>query len=976
MYSVTTLATLTLVVVAMVTQTRQQQVLQYHVAEGQPIDTFVADVKKDIHLLSNYTPPPEEPPILHPLARLRFAFKYESKLFHVDNVTGIIRTRRVLDREALCPGSTICDQTVVVVLRPVQFYALVKVTITVDDVNDHAPTFPNASVTIEVSSVTPRGSLFQIPSADDEDQGLLGISKYHLVQDYGMFELQVTYLVDGSQDVRVRLIGQLDRRRSYNLTMVATDGGVPPRSGQMNVMIVIKNVLESRVMFERDIYEVDVFENAPVLSPVIRVRLRDQPAVSDQVVYGLLNDTITSPGETTEEESRLLAINAITGQIYINGQIDFEKYQTLRLTLTASLVTRQRAPQIALARLIVNVLDINDNAPNLQLNTFTTSGRAAVIENAHAGTFVAHVTVTDPDQEDNSRSLCHLNNPSLFVLKNIAAFEYKISTAVSFDREQWSSHVVTLACHDSGTPSLTSSVDLVIEVLDVNDNRPRFARDIYVIGIEENKGVNEKVTTINASDEDDTGKNSQLIYHLIPLDYRTSVLSVNPQTGEIYSNVVLDHERQPQYSFQLTVSDRGDPPLSSDTSLILNVGDLNDNAPRFLTSFYIFNVTRRSLIGTVLGTVSAVDDDLSPVHRILSYTLEDTNPFVTVDYDSGEVTTTNNFTTIGQFQFIVRAANTLSNLPLYDLVNVAVIVINQLPVFIFPSSSNHTVEIRADARSGQMLTCLEVLYDEQLHLRYSIVYGTPRVDQFTLDRLTGCIYMKGDFNIKVVYMLRISVGDFNEPRDQVLADIWFVPANTSSVDSSSALGTLSLVSSSDQLFIMVCIGCGMAGLFSLVVILAIAILRYHRKRSRCYGDYNCREEAFRSQTDGLSEVIYGDHVSGSNSSTVEGDVTPCNDIPLVDDVSREMGGGLQCRTQRVMPVRKEVTFCLDYTSFDNKHLAWMPPDILHPHIAFQVNCISISQSITIYNFSSLNHKNSAFNSIINTFSAFYIYWFI
>jgi len=913
----------------MPSRSSQQLQLQGRVTEGMPVDAFVADVKEYIRLVSNYTQ--------NELARLRFSFKQDSKLFNINNISGVIQTARVLDREALCSRSITCNQSVVVVVRPIQFYALVQVLLAIDDVNDNIPTFPRARVFVEVPEKAPVGTLIgeDIPSADDEDSGLFGNLQYRLLEDFGLFELKVIDLVDGSQLVRLRLTSQLDGHSVYNLTVVAADGGTPSHMGYINITVITKASTELRPTFDKEIYEVEITETAPIMQSVVQVQAHDLRDTTERMVYDLVRDELS-----TTTTSDLFGIDSDTGVVYVNGNIDYERDRYLTLTVSATLAGRPSSDSV-FAQIHMQVFDVNDNAPSIVINTLTTSRRGEVVENAQAGTFVAHVVVTDADDGVNGRSSCSVDNASPFVLETMFGSEYKISTTLAFDRERTDEYSVKLTCRDEGMPSLISVVQLGVDVLDVNDNSPRLSRDLYTTTVEENNPLNSTVIIINATDKD-IGKNSELKFSLSSTDSSSaSVLYINPSTGEIVTNFVFDYEKRRRYTFVVTVVDGGYPQLSATSNLILNVKDVNDNVPRFVRRGYAFNTTKGAQIGTLVGQVSAVDDDVSLVHRSITYSVEKSNDYLYLDPDSGEVFTTNVFDKVEVFQFGVRASNYNQSAPRpYDSINVTITVGNHLPVFLFPRTNNNTVQILVDAERGHVVANVMVLYDHPSYLRYNIVDGNM-ADMFTIDTLTGCIRTDGKIISTVVSHLRISVFDINESSDQIVADLWIVPTMA---EAEILVESQSLVHSGDRLVIIVGIVCGTVGLFLVVIFTLIAFLKYRRKRNSTRGSQGCsRANAFGSNMDN----IYNDEEDKANCDVIK-DISfgrPCRPVDVYEDEYCGLQQDTSCGKDKT-PVKKEVTFRLDNNSLCEKHALKIPLDISHQR--FNVNTQVLKHNLYNY----------------------------
>jgi len=109
--------------------------------------------------------------------------------------------------------------------------------------------------------------------------------------------------------------------------------------------------------------------------------------------------------------------------VCLRHELDHESTSIYLLSLTA----QDRGPDSlpAHASLVVRVDDVNDNAPQISINTLTSLTYAEVRENADVGTFVAHLSVTDADHGENGRFLCAVDDGN-FSLQHIYASELKV----------------------------------------------------------------------------------------------------------------------------------------------------------------------------------------------------------------------------------------------------------------------------------------------------------------------------------------------------------------------------------------------------------------------------------------------------------------------------------------------------------------------------------------------------------------------
>ncbi|KAM9315257.1 protocadherin-18a [Pholidichthys leucotaenia] len=150
-----------------------------------------------------------------------------------------------------------------------------------------------------------------------------------------------------------------------------------------------------------------------------------------------------------------------------------------------------------------------------------------------------------------------------------------------------------------------------VEVLDINDNAPQFARAVVPIEISESAAVGARIPLDSATDAD-VGENSLYTYALEPSNFFK--LDIQSRTdGVKYAELVvlreLDREVRAGYELQYTASDRGVPPRTGSTLLKISVTDSNDNSPVFDKPSYVISLPENSPVGTLLIDLNATDAD-------------------------------------------------------------------------------------------------------------------------------------------------------------------------------------------------------------------------------------------------------------------------------------------------------------------------------------------------------------------------------
>uniref|UniRef100_A0ABM5GIZ2 Protocadherin-23 isoform X1 n=1 Tax=Pogona vitticeps TaxID=103695 RepID=A0ABM5GIZ2_9SAUR len=582
--------------------------LSLAVDEGLPADTLVGDISAGL--------PPGEP---HPGGFFLSEGNGESAVladFHVHTDTGIIRTARPLDRER---RARYCF--VAATLRG----AMVQVEIAVADVNDHAPRFPRDSVRLHISELSPPGSAFRLPAARDPDSGRLGIQGYSLLpweqrrpsdgdhreeeEEEPLFQLR--YWIP-PETLDLTLLRRLDRERAdtHRLLVEAWDGGSPRRSGRLRVEIQVLDENDNAPAFGQSEYRARVREDAPAGSSVCRLLATDPDLGANGEVHYSLSRRQGDPSAASYFE-----VDARSGLLRLLRPLDREARPLHRLAVEARDGGAQ--PEAATALVVVEVLDVNDNAPAIHL-LFLTEAGASVSEGAQPGDYVARVSVSDPDEEGTEEGEAG-GGVALSLQGGEGAFSLRPSggVGVSFlcvegplDRERRAAYELRLVAVDSGQPPLSSQRALVLRVADLNDQAPVFEQPRYRAAVSEAASPGTVVLRLSASDGDEAGSpNAQVRYALDPSQAHGVFFHLDPLSGVLSTGAGLDHEREAALELRVLARDLGEPPLSASCLVSVSVEDANDNEPVFQQQFYNASVAEHSKPGHCLLQVKATDRD-------------------------------------------------------------------------------------------------------------------------------------------------------------------------------------------------------------------------------------------------------------------------------------------------------------------------------------------------------------------------------
>uniref|UniRef100_A0A8B9TFL1 Cadherin domain-containing protein n=1 Tax=Anas platyrhynchos TaxID=8839 RepID=A0A8B9TFL1_ANAPL len=270
---------------------------------------------------------------------------------------------------------------------------------------------------LEILETASPGSRFPLERARDKDVGSNGLQNYSLGSN-SHFSLALGTGKGGAKYPELILQSQLDRehQREVNLLLTATDGGTPPKSGTAQVRIVVLDANDNIPVFSREVYEVRVAENSPPEQLVVRVTAADP----DEGSYGRVRYAFT---QTSERSRQLFELNAATGEIRVSGNLDFEEVANHEMVVKAT----DGGGLSAHCKVHVEVLDVNDNAPEIALTSLTVS----IPEDAPPRSVVALISVRDRDSGDNGRTECAIDGDLPFTMYTMSASPPGPSTASS-----------------------------------------------------------------------------------------------------------------------------------------------------------------------------------------------------------------------------------------------------------------------------------------------------------------------------------------------------------------------------------------------------------------------------------------------------------------------------------------------------------------------------------------------------------------
>ncbi len=251
----------------------------------------------------------------------------------------------------------------------------------------------------------------------------------------------------------------------------------------------------------------------------------------------------------------------------------------------------------------VEVTDINDNDPVFTPSSVTQS----VPEDAEIGSNVTVVPATDKDSGFNKELRYSLRGEEgKFFIDPVSGM---VSVAGALDRETKAEYNLLVVAEDQGRPARSATASLLVQVSDINDNIPKFSEAEYQVEVLETAPVGTSLLTLSAVDPDE-GANGRVTYSIFqqsPSD--PAVFELDSSSGTLRLVQPLDYSEVKVYSLMVQASDGGTPSLVGNSSVVVEVKDVNNNPPEFSKERYDVAVSENLASGASILTLEVTDRD-------------------------------------------------------------------------------------------------------------------------------------------------------------------------------------------------------------------------------------------------------------------------------------------------------------------------------------------------------------------------------
>uniref|UniRef100_A0A8B9C0V0 Cadherin 8 n=2 Tax=Anser brachyrhynchus TaxID=132585 RepID=A0A8B9C0V0_9AVES len=489
-------------------------------------------------------------------------------IFVINDKTGDIHAMKRLDREEKAEYTLTAQAVDRDTNKPLEPPS--EFIIKVQDINDNAPEFVDGPYHATVPEMSVVGTFVTKVTATDADDPVYGNSA-KLV--YSILEGQPYFSIEPHTAIIKTALPNMDReaKEEYFVVIQAKDmgGHMGGLSGTTTVTITLTDVNDNPPKFAQSLYHFSVMEDVALGEPIGRVKANDldigeNAKSSYDIIEGDGMDIfeITTDAQTQD------------GIIRVRKPLDFETKKSYTLKVEAAnihidprFISGGPFKDTATVKIVV---EDADEPPVFSSLTYLLE----VHENAAINSVIGQVTAHDPDVSSSPIRFSIDRHTDLERQFNINAEDGKITLATPLDRETNMWHNITIVATETRNHSQVSRVPVAIKVLDVNDNAPEFASE-HEAFLCENGKPGQVIQIVSAVDKDDPKNGHYFLYSLLPEMVNNPNFTIKKNEDNTLSILAkhsgFSRQKQEVYLLPIIISDSGNPPMSSTSTLTIRV---------------------------------------------------------------------------------------------------------------------------------------------------------------------------------------------------------------------------------------------------------------------------------------------------------------------------------------------------------------------------------------------------------------------
>ncbi|XP_030380643.1 cadherin-related tumor suppressor [Scaptodrosophila lebanonensis] len=686
-------------------------------------------------------------------AKIRFSLLGEHmEKFQIDSETCEITTASILDREktAVYHLTLMAQDSSVIDPRATS----VNLTITVTDINDNAPKFTSDHFDVVVPDKIHVGEFVFSAKALDLDEGPNGHVTYNISgDDYQYFAIDA---VTGVLKLKLQLKrnGNIDSN-IYNIKIHATDHGEVPLNSTAELTVVqrpteffptFSYIPNTQLILPEDVLPTSTIAKLTAISP--------KKGAAGTIRYEISGGNNVGDSVRVDVKSGVLTVG--------EDGLDYELASELQLWVQAFDSDTPSLGSVVL--LTINVTDTNDNAPVMEKLIYA----AELLEEETPPQHVVTIKAIDKDSGNNGEISFRLQNDYDGTFE-IDADSGEIYTTLRLDREQMSNYALIVEAVDQGLPQLTGTASVLLQLLDKNDNPPKFSR-LFSLNVTENVEIGSFVITVTSSDLD-LGPNANVTYTFS--ENPGHKFKIDQISGNITVAALLDRELQDEYVLKVVASDGA---WRAETPITITILDQNDNAPEFEHSFYSYNFPELQRAGAIVGQIIATDRDKQGPNSVISYALHQPSHVFSIDPATGVLYSKKKI----KYQYsqygsspenmyaltILATDNGKPPLNSECLVNINIVDANNNPPKF--KQQYYLSPLPENSRPGQLIVCVSAVDNQDVGVNAEVDYSLVSANlsaYFVISKQDGCISLAKHLDVpeNMYFLLTVTATDRGVP---------------------------------------------------------------------------------------------------------------------------------------------------------------------------------------------------------------------
>lgn len=545
------------------------------------------------------------------------------KMFEIHSETGDVTIAKPLDYENVQKY----ELKVIATSSMKQVSSEAQLIVLIEDVNDEMPVFIKSEVEAQVSDSAISGQFITIMSATDMDTtSSLDNSNQKLL--YKIVDGDETLFNISPSTGEVSLARQVEQEdlmdeseQTKKVLNVSVTDGMFTAYARLLVDILRSGTMQPPPRFEQSHYVANALENTIVNKSVLLT-----VAVKGGIppLRFSLGPAASSNSSSNSKDSWPVSIDKKTGRIYVSRVLNYHNDKRYQIPLVVEDATRKRA----FSTLTLSVIDINDKPPFFVLPFYSTS----ISESAKEGDTVLMVSATDEDENDTIEYSLLDGSESQFF--SVHPRQGTITVAKKLEHKAGVTLSLTIKATDSANPPHHATTTVEINIASENVKVPKFSNSHYLFSAMEDADVGNVIGRVQQME----AEIDEVRFTIVPgSDEQDSLIPFNVEraTGKIIVKSGLDRERRKQWKMTIRADAAGG--VHAITTVTVDVGDVNDNAPAFHGDYEKLTISEDAAIGTSVTIFSAMDRDDSPSGRI-RFSLVEENPHFEMNQNSGWLT--------------------------------------------------------------------------------------------------------------------------------------------------------------------------------------------------------------------------------------------------------------------------------------------------------------------------------------------------